>query len=118
MYELSVCTNNGDVLRRFDLSRLAKAGKRIRVGRAEDCDIRIKNDSVSRHHCEIEPLDEDEWVIRDTNSTAGVVVDGRKVTEAEIESGLVVHIGPAVLRFVSLTAKIAADLERELGSEE
>jgi hypothetical protein len=40
------------------------------------------------------------------------------VKETEVESGLEVEIGPARLRFESLTNKIAADLAKEIGEEE
>ncbi|MBC7835037.1 MAG: FHA domain-containing protein [Phycisphaerales bacterium] len=122
MYELIVTSTSGEVLRKFDLARLAKTGRAIRVGRADDCDIRIKNNAVSRHHCEILPPavgdEEEDWLIRDTGSTGGVVVGGRKIDELEIESGLEVVVGPAILRFQSQSAKIAAELAKELGSEE
>lgn len=118
MFEMTICTPEGATLRKFDLSRVATTGKRVLIGRADDCDVRIRNNSVSRHHCEIEALDADEWVIRDLGSTLGVLVDGAKVKEAEIESGMEVHIGPAILRFESLTNRIAADLANEIGEED
>lgn len=118
MYEMTICNAQGEALRKYDLSRVLNTGKRLLIGRADDCDVRIKSGAVSRHHCEIEALDPDEWVIRDLGSTLGVLVDGQKVKEAEIESGLEVEIGPAILRFESLTNKIAADLAREIGEEE
>jgi pSer/pThr/pTyr-binding forkhead associated (FHA) protein len=118
MYEMTICNAEGQALRKFDLSRAVNTGKRVLIGRADDCDVRIKSTAVSRHHCEIEAIDADEWIIRDLGSTLGVLVDGQKVKEAEIEAGMEVSIGPAVLRFESLTNKIAADLAREIGEEE
>ncbi len=118
MYEMTICNTDGTALRKFDLSRVLNTGKRVLIGRADDCDVRIKSNSVSRHHCEIEALDPDEWVIRDLGSTLGVLVDGHKVKETEIEAGLEVEIGPAKLRFESLTNRIAADLAKEIGEVE
>lgn len=118
MYEMTICNADGQALRKFDLTRVLNTGKRVLIGRADDCDVRIKSNAVSRHHCEIEAIDPDEWVIRDLESTLGVMVDGHRVREAEIEAGLVVAIGPAVLRFESLSNKIAADLAKEIGEEE
>src|SRR5262245_33466286 len=103
MYELIICNAAGQALKKFDLTRVATTGKRVLIGRADDCDVRIKSNSVSRHHCEVEALDADEWVIRDLGSTLGVVIGGQKVKEHEIEPGLEVEIGPAKLRFESVT---------------
>lgn len=119
MYEMCICSGTGQVLRRYDLSKVATTGKKILIGRAEDCDVRIKNAAVSRHHCSIEALDEDEWLLKDLGSTLGLTVDGEKVIEVEIETGLEVAIGPAVIKFESvanrIAADIAADIEKEIG---
>jgi len=115
MFEMTICTPDGKPLRRYDLSRLAKGGRRVVIGRAEDCDIRIKSPAVSRHHCVIETIEDDELIIRDTDSSLGTLVEGQKITETEIEPGLEVHVGPAVLKFDSVTSRIAADIQKELG---
>jgi pSer/pThr/pTyr-binding forkhead associated (FHA) protein len=117
MFELAICNGSGDVLRRYDLSRVAVGGRRVVIGRAEDCDIRIRNGAISRHHAAIEALAEDEWVIRDLGSTCGCLVSGERVSEAEIHPGLQVAIGPAILRFESVASRIAADLDRELSED-
>jgi hypothetical protein len=46
-----------------------------------------------------------------------VVQGGVKVSQAEIRDGLTVQIGPAVLQFQSSSARIAAELAREMGEE-
>ncbi len=117
MYELTVCKADGSVLRRFDLTHLLHPGRPLRVGRGDDCQIRITNGTVSRHHCEIEALDEDEWVIRDLGSTHGTLVRGEPIRERELEEGLEVQIGPALLRFESVAARIARDLDREIADD-
>lgn len=113
MFELAVCTSTGKELRRFDLSRLCATGGRIVIGRAEDCDVRIKCASVSRHHCAVE-LDEGDWLVRDLGSTHGTVVDGVQISEAAVVAGLKVIIGPAVLRFEPSAARVAAEIGREV----
>lgn len=121
MFEVVVCNavSSADAsreLRRFDLSRLNESGQRVVIGRAEDCDIRIKSPAISRHHCAVE-IDEGDWIIRDLGSTHGVEVEGVKVSEAAIVPGLEVVIGPAVLRFHSAAARVAAEIARELGED-
>lgn len=119
MYELTICTIDDRPLRRFDLSRIGQAGGagkagtggrggRVMIGRAEDCDVRIKSSSVSRHHCSIEVDEDDDWFIRDLGSTHGTVVEGVKISEAAVIPGLRVVIGPAVLVFAPIKSIASA----------
>ena len=114
MYEMIICSSEGKPLKRFDLTRAEAIRKRIIIGRAEDCDIRITSPSISRHHCVVEP-DEDDWIIRDLGSTQGVELEGVKIEQADIKDGLTVRIGPAVLRFQTVTARVAAEIAKEMG---
>lgn len=118
MYEMSICSGSGQVLRRYDLTRVSSAGRKVLIGRAEDCDVRIKNSAVSRHHCAIEAVDEDEWLLRDLGSTLGTTVNGEKISEVEIEAGLEVCIGPALLKFETVTSRIASDIAKEIQAED
>lgn len=116
MFELVICSHDGTVLKRFDLARVEAARKRVVIGRAEDCDIRINALSVSRHHVAIEP-DEGDWIVRDLGSTCGMTLDGVKINRADVRDGLRVAIGPAVLQFKAALAAtdVVGDIARELG---
>ncbi len=113
MYELVICSHDGTLLKRFDLSPVEAKRQRIVIGRADDCDVRIASPSISRHHAAIEPED-DAWIIRDLGSTHGVEVDGVKIPRAVIRDGLRVVIGPAVLKFQVSHAAIAEEVARDL----
>lgn len=117
MFTLTITNLAGQVLRSFDLTRIEETQERVLIGRAEDCDIRIAHGTVSRHHCVIEPIEDepDEWVIRDLGSTHGLTVEGKPVKEAAVHPGLEVHMGAAVLKFESAAARIAAEIRTELG---
>ena len=117
MFEMVICTSDGKALKRFDLARAEQARKRIIIGRAEDCDVRIASSAVSRHHCVVEPdLDGGgDWIIRDLGSTHGVEMEGVKIEQAAIKDGLEVRIGPAVLKFQAVASRVAADIAREMG---
>jgi hypothetical protein len=70
----------------------------FRIGRAEDCGLRIQNDFVSRYHAEV-VFDGANWFVRDLGSSNGIFVGGVRVPEAQIVSSLVVRLGvegPAV----------------------
>lgn len=115
MYELVICSHDGTVLKRFDLARVEAARKRVIIGRAEDCDIRINAQSVSRHHVAIEP-DDGDWIVRDLGSTLGTSVEGVKVQQTDVRDGLTVSIGPALLKFKAvMAADVAGQIARELG---
>lgn len=114
MFEVSICARSGAVLRRYDLSSALAAGRAIRIGRNDDCDICIKATGVSRYHCEIAIDDGDACLIRDIGSTHGTYINGIRIEEVEIEPGLAVQIGPAVLVFEAVTPRIAAAIEQEL----
>lgn len=118
MYEMAICDQDGKVLRRFDLTRKAEEDEFVRIGRADDCDIQIRHGSISRHHCELEPLDEETWVIRDLDSTQGCLVKGERIKELTVQPGLEVQVGSAMLRFESITARIAAEIEKDLAESQ
>lgn len=60
---------------------LEAAGRTVRVGTADDCDLVLQDDTVSRHHCEIE-LTEAGYRIRDLDSTNGTRANGLQVQDA------------------------------------
>ncbi|HSP13764.1 MAG TPA: adenylate/guanylate cyclase domain-containing protein [Thermoanaerobaculia bacterium] len=68
----------------------------ISVGRTEGNDLILNHPSVSRKHARFEPRDNHWWII-DLKSTNGVKVNGNLVTEAQIGSGDVIHIGSVQL---------------------
>jgi predicted component of type VI protein secretion system len=94
MMELHVCNKNGALLRAFALGDTAE----VIVGRDESCDIRIMARSVSREHCLIEQQGE-HLVLRDLNSTGGTYINGDRIDQVEVEDGVEVNVGPAVLKF-------------------
>ena len=50
----------------------------VRIGRAQDCECRVKVPSVSRHHASLSRVDGG-WVIKDEGSRNGVIINGRRV---------------------------------------
>jgi pSer/pThr/pTyr-binding forkhead associated (FHA) protein len=70
------------------------------LGRAADCDIPLDHQSVSRRHARLAVVG-GVWAIRDLDSANGVLVNGEKFREAELEAGDVVQIGLVQLRLDS-----------------
>jgi DNA-binding NtrC family response regulator len=71
---------------------------RVSVGTAGTNDLRLADDTVSRHHCEVMARD-DGYVVRDLGSTNGTFVDGVRVYEAPIQPGTRILLGDSELIF-------------------
>ncbi len=73
-----------------------KLGERLTVGKASDNDLVLPDDTVSRHHCELErtPLG---IIVRDLGSTNHTRVGRTAVREAVIESGSTLVVGSVEL---------------------
>ncbi|MFH1551034.1 MAG: sigma 54-interacting transcriptional regulator [Planctomycetota bacterium] len=64
----------------------------ITVGRAPDNLVEIKDAKSSRHHCQIQAV-EDDYFLKDLDSHNGTLLNGRKIDEAKLHSGDRIHIG-------------------------
>jgi hypothetical protein len=68
------------------------------IGRSRDCDIRLGDPNVSRHHAEIRQEGATYWVV-DLGSTNGLVVNGRRVKRAKLEEADTITLGSTDLVF-------------------
>jgi sigma-B regulation protein RsbU (phosphoserine phosphatase) len=73
-------------------------GEVLTVGRSQTCDIALEHLSVSRSHARFEQR-AGRWCVCDTNSTNGVLVNGRPVGEAALSPGDVIEIRPFTLSY-------------------
>ena len=71
---------------------------RVSVGTVGTNDLRLTDDTVSRHHCEIVAR-ADCYAIRDLGSTNGTFIDGVRVFEAPLDPGARLLIGDSELLF-------------------
>jgi hypothetical protein len=69
-----------------------------RIGRGTDCDLRIDDPGISRHHAEIRQQGGD-VVIVDTGSTNGIVIDGKRVEQARLVDGMRIMLGNTTVIF-------------------
>ena len=63
----------------------------IRVGKSEDNDLTLNEETVSRTHFEI-VRDVKGYLLRDLHSTNGTFLDGAEVREAYIRSGSLIRV--------------------------
>jgi FhaA, N-terminal domain/FHA domain len=68
------------------------------LGRSRDCDIRLSDPNVSRHHAEIRQEGATYWIV-DLGSTNGLEVNGRRVKRAKLEDSDRVTLGSTELVF-------------------
>ena len=63
-----------------------------RLGRVEDNDFQVGDDSISSHHCQIE-LKDGVITVWDLNSTNGTFIDGQSIQQAVLHPGQVLTLG-------------------------
>ncbi|WP_336628157.1 MULTISPECIES: DUF3662 and FHA domain-containing protein [unclassified Microbacterium] len=79
-------------------SRYPLTRARTVIGRGSDADITIGDAGSSRKHAEV-LWDGDHAMLRDLGSTNGTKLNGQRVREAQLESGMVITIGRTDLTF-------------------
>ena len=77
----------------------------IRVGKADNNDLVLPEDTVSRVHCEI-IRETNGYLLRDLQSTNGTFLDGAEVREAYLRSGSVLTVGTVQIRFQPFQERI------------
>ena len=68
------------------------------LGRGTDCDLRLVDAGVSRHHAEIR-VEGNEVVVVDLESTNGTFVNGQPIKRAMLVNGTRVSLGRTTLIF-------------------
>ncbi len=71
-----------------------KFTRSFHIGRAAECDIQILDDDVSRRHANIEYRN-GKWWINDLESSNGVWINGRKISEASLDDKTEVELSQA-----------------------
>jgi DNA-binding NtrC family response regulator len=81
------------------------SGDVIRIGKTEENDLVLPEETVSRAHCEI-LRDPKGYLLRDLRSTNGTFLDGAEIREAYIRAGSVVTVGTVQLKFQPFEERI------------
>jgi pSer/pThr/pTyr-binding forkhead associated (FHA) protein len=69
------------------------SGKEFLIGRGNDCDLRLRDPNVSRHHCMIR-IRPDEVTLHDLGSSNGTSVNGtRVISQIVLQSGDEIRLG-------------------------
>jgi transcriptional regulator with GAF, ATPase, and Fis domain len=70
----------------------------VRIGALGDNDFVVKNDTVSRFHCQI-VQEEDDYVLKDLASTNGTFIDGVRIREGFLSQGSIIRLGECEITF-------------------
>ncbi len=86
----------------LEQSKIELDGDRMLIGRAEGCDLRLDDSSISRQHARIQ-RGAAGFEIVDLESTNGILVNDIPVTAAVLQSGDRIRLGQRIFRFLSDT---------------
>jgi hypothetical protein len=78
------------------MRRVQMTGAPMRIGRAPECELVLKDNRVSRRHARLAPRD-GVLILTDLGSTNGTRVNGHRVTELVLGAGDRVQIGETSL---------------------
>ncbi len=84
----------------------------LTIGRAKAVDVRLEEAGVSRRHAVIKRLNEQQFLLIDTNSTNGTLINAEYIKEVLLKDQDLIAIGDSRLKF------IAADSPEQLYYEE
>lgn len=88
--------------------------KSVRLGRAEDAEIPIRDGSISRYHAECYFDEHGGMRVRDLGSTNGTFMNGVKVTDSEIREGDRVQLGGATILKLEFHGSIEGQFHTQL----
>src|SRR5438874_12205725 len=69
----------------------------VTIGRSDQCDIAVKDSSISGHHAEIRKSN-GEITVRDLGSANGIYLNGERIEQAELFDGDVLRLGQTSVR--------------------
>jgi hypothetical protein len=95
---LEPVADRGQALLLAEGRRHMLSGDRVLVGRSRECDVVVSDANVSRRHIELR-RGERGWTAVDLGSTNGMKINGRRLTQAELEPGDRITIGITDLTF-------------------
>ena len=81
------------------IREIALTGDQFLIGRGKDCDLRLRNSEISRHHCLLR-INGNEVTIGDLGSANGTFVnDTRVLSHTALHAGDEIRLGPCKFIF-------------------
>src|SRR5260370_10293529 len=90
----------------------------LRIGREQQWEVRLDNNSISRCHAELAYVESLGWFVRDLGSTNGTHLNGVRIgsQERKIRERDLLQVGNLVLRVVSMDKVDVSTLESFCGT--
>jgi len=101
-----VVMNEGIVLMELEL-----AGKETLIGRDADCDIRLEDPAVSRHHAKVACIYAG-YFIEDLHSTNGVMLNNRRVRKHMLKNKDIIQVGAHELHYAAEQEEMTVDQDQ------
>jgi pSer/pThr/pTyr-binding forkhead associated (FHA) protein len=98
------------VFKKGEQSPVEITGATVLGRSADQSQIAIKDNRLSRAHCKFEPRDDGQWAIVDLGSQNGTFLNGRRVRESVVRPGDVVTIGQCDILFEAVGGPTGSDL--------
>ena len=89
-------------------------GEKYICGRLDNCDITLKDPTVSSRHCEF-IKNENTYVLRDLNSTNGTRVNNVPISEQELKSSDILQVGGIEILFDSEDKSVSTAIKTQTG---
>lgn len=74
----------------------------VNIGRHSENDLTLHDPHISRHHAQLRVINR-HFVLFDVGSTGGVLLNGKKISQATLQSGDVIRLGTSNLIYVQET---------------
>jgi predicted component of type VI protein secretion system len=97
-----------------DLARSFALTENSTVGRSDECDVVLRDRSISRKHARI-VRQEERWFVQDLGSTNGVTKEGTRGERFELADGDEFRLGDLPVRFKLQAGADAPDIEFAAG---
>lgn len=81
-------------------TELGLTAERMRIGRGEECDLRVDHGSVSRVHAEVQRLADGRYELIDKESANGIRVNGVEMKRALLDGRDTIELGDVVLKLI------------------
>lgn len=75
-------------------------GEKVFIGRSSTCQVCLKDPLISNTHGLITLVD-DHLIIKDLQSTNGIIINGKKIQESKLYIGDIVKLGKTTLQLIS-----------------
>lgn len=85
-----------------------------RLGRSEENDLVIKEDSISREHAAIR-FEDGEFIIYDLNSSNGTFINQKQIGSRVLKPGTIIYLAEVAIVFVRDDKKVTEGMQRDTG---